>query len=554
MKKGILAVIMAAAAMGFVACGGGGGAAATGTIQGMVMDAFGQPVAAATVTVVGTSLSATTDLAGLFQIENVTAADRTTLRASAATYINSNKNVTVIAGQTTFASLTLLAPGASQTLDASAGGTVTDNITGASININPGSLAMVIKSTDANGKTVVTKTPLTGEIDVEVADLPPTSDAFPTFEAESTTDPDEVSMLESFGAMTCAVKQNDVAVSAEFTGTCSVPIPADLVADAPDTIDFWAFNETTGLWEKTGTGTKGDCNGSPCYSGACTHCSNWNADIEIESTCVCVLVVDEEGNPVSGVEVVFAGSTYAGNDRAITDSNGKACGFVKYNATTPEQYYVYATGASGRGPMVGPLDVSATRQTPPDCDDAGTVRYDGEGTIDWTRLSKLTYIYGMWEQEDLNLDLHVTAPAGYHIYFDSVGSLVELPYLMLMNDAGCTPASGTCFPGSDEEVRGYYGLPSGTYNVYIHRRDGSTLPAPAEDEITVFVFILDFEAAQAGGDMTDYFVYQYTSTTTDPAAGQNAWHAFTIVVSETGTITITPVNTYKSVADPADCC
>jgi murein DD-endopeptidase MepM/ murein hydrolase activator NlpD len=71
----------------------------TGTIQGNVKDTNNQPIQGATVSVEGTSLQATTNSQGYYQITNVPAGTRT-VTASKSGYNSQSKEVNVVAGQT----------------------------------------------------------------------------------------------------------------------------------------------------------------------------------------------------------------------------------------------------------------------------------------------------------------------------------------------------------------------------------------------------------------------------------------------------------------------
>lgn len=448
------------------ACGGGGsgggngnGGTGTSTIQGAIQGAQGGPVASATVSVVGGGLSAAADQAGFFQIAGVPVEDRTVFKATSSGYLDSWKVMTVVKDQTTYITIALLEAGATATIDSALGGTVTDASTGASLTIDPGTLTV------------------SGEVEVAIASLSPTGDAFPGFEAASTANAGEVSALESFGAVACAIRQNGAAVAADFTGTATIPLPSDRASSAPDTIDFWALNETTGLWERVGTGTKTTCSGAPCYRGAITHCSDWNAGREFEETFVHGTVRDASGNPVAGVCVFCAGSTYFGSDMAVTDSNGKFDCFVKYEAGGGVQFIVYARGAAGDGAAVGPFDAPTTQLAPASAQDIGDVLYAGTTTVDPAQERVSTDIWADWAQgcaaygEDgkcalyLDVDLYVSCPA-YLIHKDTPGSLVDYPYLLLTYDGDAGGPYGAF-------VRGYYNLPDGTYTVQLRASNGS---------------------------------------------------------------------------------
>lgn len=84
-----------------------GGSSVPGNISGVVRNAAdAQPIANATVTVVGLGLSTTTNAAGQYTIPNVGAGART-VRAEAANYNAQQRSVTVISGQTVTADFDL---------------------------------------------------------------------------------------------------------------------------------------------------------------------------------------------------------------------------------------------------------------------------------------------------------------------------------------------------------------------------------------------------------------------------------------------------------------
>jgi hypothetical protein len=71
----------------------------TGTIQGTVKDTNNQPIQGVTVSVEGTSLQATTNSQGYYQITDVPAGTRT-VTASKTGYNSQSKTVNIVAGQT----------------------------------------------------------------------------------------------------------------------------------------------------------------------------------------------------------------------------------------------------------------------------------------------------------------------------------------------------------------------------------------------------------------------------------------------------------------------
>ncbi|MDY0163188.1 carboxypeptidase-like regulatory domain-containing protein [Desulfobotulus sp.] len=129
------------------------------------------------------------------------------------------------------------------------------------------------------------------------------------------------------------------------------------VAGHPDkgSIEWWSYDETKGTWlrEDADPSTPEMDNakiieeGGILYAEAqITHFSWWNADRPInEHACVCVLVLDEDGNPRRGIEVTAEGLTYSGTSQpTVTDATGKACVTVErtQNSTNPVKVKVLA--------------------------------------------------------------------------------------------------------------------------------------------------------------------------------------------------------------------
>jgi len=129
------------------------GGPATGTIQGTVKDTNNQPIQGVTVSVEGTSLQATTNSQGYYQITDVPAGNKT-VTASKSGYNSQSKTVNVLAGQTVTVDFQLqLATGTIQ-------GTVKDTnnqpIEGATVSVEGTSLQT---TTNSQGYYQITDVP-----------------------------------------------------------------------------------------------------------------------------------------------------------------------------------------------------------------------------------------------------------------------------------------------------------------------------------------------------------------------------------------------------------
>jgi protocatechuate 3,4-dioxygenase beta subunit len=121
------------------------GGPATGTIQGTVKDTNNQPIQGATVSVEGTSLQATTNSQGYYQITDVPAGNKT-VTASKSGYNSQSKTVTVVAGQTTTVDFSLTPVPTTGTIQGTVKDTNNQPIQGATVSVEGTSLQATTNS------------------------------------------------------------------------------------------------------------------------------------------------------------------------------------------------------------------------------------------------------------------------------------------------------------------------------------------------------------------------------------------------------------------------
>lgn len=123
------------------------------------------------------------------------------------------------------------------------------------------------------------------------------------------------------------------------------------VAGDPDkgAIPWWSYDETQGTWirEDADPVTPGAIDdaevreiGGALYGVAkVSHFTWWNIDEPMSThACLCAAVVDKDGAPMAGVQLVAWGVTYDGRSRpAITDSYGLACVNVKKSGSATDR-------------------------------------------------------------------------------------------------------------------------------------------------------------------------------------------------------------------------
>lgn len=129
---------------------------------------------------------------------------------------------------------------------------------------------------------------------------------------------------------------------------------------AGDTIPWWSYDETSASWvrEDANPSTPDvvddalivDIGGELYAQAMVTHFTWWNVDAPInQHACICVTVVDKDGNPMPNVEVVARGVTYNGTSRpALTNRSGFACVTVKRSQTggSPEIVEIFVRHGS----------------------------------------------------------------------------------------------------------------------------------------------------------------------------------------------------------------
>jgi uncharacterized protein (TIGR02145 family) len=113
---------------------------------------------------------------------------------------------------------------------------------------------------------------------------------------------------------------NELQLATGVPATLTFNIPASLQGEAPQSIDWWSFDETLGYWKHEGeaqkTGTQ--------YVGQASHFSWWNCDVPEDFNNLIGTVNSLEGTPVSDAQVnvvsptLGTGITYTNNDGAFS--------------------------------------------------------------------------------------------------------------------------------------------------------------------------------------------------------------------------------------------
>jgi len=374
----------------------GGGSASDATVMGVVKDTDGTVIAGVAATAVGTSSEAsTTDADGYFKVINLPDNNHQVVAFSKAGYVSTYKVSRTQSGQNNFISVTMPAIDTTVTFASSVAKVATSNGSTISIPAN----AFITTSSGAA---------YSGNVTVHFTSLDPTTTAgFNSFPGEfiGVAADGTASPLISYGfaAITATGSSGEALnLASGKTVTLTIPIPATLLADAPATMPLWHFNETTGVWEAAGTGTKSGSN----YTGTLTSFSHWSFEFPFTPAYVTGRVTDcLTDAPVKGAIFCLMATGYGICDVGIGDDGVFPNANVYYDApwkglpVEPNAPYtmwaekdglkstVYhkTSGASNSVTALGDICVySFAATTTYDCTFNGC---DGSGTFDLTVLS-----------------------------------------------------------------------------------------------------------------------------------------------------------------------
>jgi len=204
----------------------------------------------------------------------------------------------------------------SGTFTASAGGSVTSGLL---------QLNFPANSIEQNGQ------PYTGPVNVYAAALDPSSpDMFDQMPGELLGGMnDSLQLLRSFGMAAVELRDanmNELQLAEGASATLRFNIPSALQADAPNTIDWWSFDEALGYWKHEGEAQK---QGNQ-YVGLATHFSWWNVDVPQNFNNLRGTIIAEDETPVSDAQVNVITQAF-GTGVVYTNSVGEFSGRVPKN-------------------------------------------------------------------------------------------------------------------------------------------------------------------------------------------------------------------------------
>lgn len=473
--------------------------AVLGTLAGRVQSAAdGSAVAGATVEVAG--VRATTAADGSFTLQAPVGA-RSVARVEAPGYAPTVRITEVQEGQASALTAQLLPVAASAPVTVAAGADVTV----------PGSPALVrlpaaglVRSDGGTAAATVTVsvTPINPALN---AGLMPGDFTAGSAEAPQT--------IESFGAMQIDIQD---AAGAAYnlapgrTATLRIPL-ATRAPNPPATVPLFYMDTQTGRWVQEGTATLQGSGADRYYEGTVSHFSTWNADQVTETIRLTGCVRDASNQPVAGAQVSSDGIDHSGSSRAVTGADGSFVIPVKKGGVLT---LTALTGDRLTNTLRVEAATTAADATLPNC----LVTAFTTAGIN----VKLT-----WGAKPEDVDSHLLAPDGSHVYFSAPGDLVAAPYANL--DVDDTDSFGP-------EVVTITRLMQGTYRYAVHNYSGTFDPGMTGSPVRVEL--------SRGGALNVF----------TPPAGEGSngwWHVFDLVVDANCAVTLVPVNTWRADQPPA---
>lgn len=472
--------------------------AVLGTVSGRVQSAAdGSAVAGATVDVAG--VRATTAADGSFTLQAPVGA-RSVARVEAPGFAPTVRITAVQEGQASALTAQLLPVAASAAVTVAAGADVTVPGTPALVRLPAAGL---VRSDGGGAAATVTVsvTPINPALN---AALMPGDFTAGSAEAPQT--------IESFGAMQIDIRDAAGAaynLAPNRTATLRIPL-ATRAPNPPATVPLFYMDTSTGRWVQEGTATLQGTGADRYYEGTVSHFSTWNADQVTETIRVTGCVRDANNQPVAGAQVSSDGIDYSGSSRAVTATDGSFIIPVKKGGVLT---LAALTGDRLTNTLRVEAATTAADATLPNC----LVTAFTTAGIN----VKLT-----WGAKPEDVDSHLLAPDGSHVYFSAPGDLAAAPYANL--DVDDTDSFGP-------EVVTITRLMQGTYRYAVHNYSGTFDPGMTGSPVRV-------ELSRSG-----------TLNVFTPPAGEGSngwWHVFDLVVDANCAVTLVPVNTWLADQPP----
>ena len=284
---------------------------------GQILDESNNPVSNVSITVA--NKTATTDVNGVFIINNATVKDKFAfITAKKAGYLDGSRSLVPTNGMNNV-KITLLSGTIVGTVNSGASG---------SVSLSNGSKVTF----DGNFKTE-TGQAYSGAVSVIMKHLDPTDastfDKMPGMLLAQNSSGEE-RVLESYGMMNIELRgAASQKLQLSTIAQIEMPIATSQLATSPTTIPLWHFDETLGYWKEEGAATKQGTK----YVGTVSHFSWWNCDAQFPTVRLSLTVVNSNGTPLANVRVGIRRATNSYTVNGTTNTQGQVSGLVPANET-----------------------------------------------------------------------------------------------------------------------------------------------------------------------------------------------------------------------------
>jgi photosystem II stability/assembly factor-like uncharacterized protein len=279
----------------------------TSSIEGVVYDASGNPLSG--VTAFAGSFTATSDADGKFKLDGIGTSNLVPVTFEKAGYVSTQKIAKTKDGFSVSIEAALIEIGNTTQIGV-AGGTASHGTMEVEFPAN----AFV----NENGNA------FQGNAEVRATWFNPTDDQFLNMfpgDFEGEREDGTTTAIESFGFIDVEIwaGSQQLQLADGKTATIKVPVPAEIKANAPQTIPLWHYDMDQAKWIEDGSAElEGDF-----YIGEVSHFTRWNCDQPQNTSFLRGKVVDENGNPLEHARIATKGQDYTGASQAWTDSNGE---------------------------------------------------------------------------------------------------------------------------------------------------------------------------------------------------------------------------------------
>lgn len=233
------------------------------SVHGMVFDENQNPVVDATVQMGDEQVQ--TNEQGYFQLSDLQSSDRALVYVTKAGYFDAYPVFTPNEGSREFLEIQLIERQLTASISAEDGGTVSTN--GSEVIFAPGSF--VLENGDA----------YTGQVQVYAHYLDPTDEKLYQYMPGNLTAvnvENEIQVLITYGMINVELETpSGESLNIDQDAILNMPVPNELMANAPQIMPLWYYDGDLGLWVEEGQATLS----GNTYSGTVSHFTFWNCDI-----------------------------------------------------------------------------------------------------------------------------------------------------------------------------------------------------------------------------------------------------------------------------------